>query len=150
MLQVEFNISEPGFTLGDLLKLGAYCSASLLSRSLDCLPHLTPSLWPAELHKYEEEVAEIVDRSQKEEKLEQVSWCTLGLQFPGLVLPHPQSPTPSFCLQALGRLEETWGKAEFVFTTHRTGDVSTVKMAEEDFDALEDNQVLVQVCGCVR
>ena len=44
LLQVAIEIG-PGFTLGDLLKL--------------------------ELHKYEDEVVEIVDRSQKEEKLEQ-------------------------------------------------------------------------------
>ena len=35
---------------------------------------------------------------------------------------------------------------EFKFTQHKGTDVYLVKMAEEDFEALEDNQVLVQVC----
>lgn len=34
---------------------------------------------------------------------------------------------------------------EFKFTQHKGVDVYLVKMAEEDFEALEDNQVLVQV-----
>lgn len=34
---------------------------------------------------------------------------------------------------------------EFKFTQHKGTDVFLVKMAEEDFEALEDNQVLVQV-----
>lgn len=34
---------------------------------------------------------------------------------------------------------------EFKFTQHKGTDVHLVKMAEEDFEALEDNQVLVQV-----
>ena len=38
---------------------------------------------------------------------------------------------------------------EFKFTQHKGTDVYLVKMAEEDFEALEDNQVLVQVrIGC--
>ncbi|GAB4813657.1 hypothetical protein N2152v2_000703 [Parachlorella kessleri] len=69
-----------------------------------------------ELHKFEDEVVEIVDRSQKEEKLE------AGLQ----------------------KLEETWATIDFVFTPHRSGEVCTVKLSEEDFDILEDNQVQVQ------
>lgn len=49
-------------------------------------------------------------------------WC-LGANGPCAVL----------CMlgvQALAKLEETWGKVEFVFTPHRNGDVATVKMAE--------------------
>lgn len=35
---------------------------------------------------------------------------------------------------------------QFVFTPHKGAEgVFTVKLAEEDFEALEDNQVLVQV-----
>ena len=34
---------------------------------------------------------------------------------------------------------------EFKFTQHKGTDVHLVRMAEEDFEALEDNQVLVQV-----
>lgn len=42
-------------------------------------------------------------------------------------------------------LQETWSHVEFKFTQHKGTDVYLVKMAEEDFEALEDNQVLVQV-----
>ncbi|CAD7704939.1 unnamed protein product [Ostreobium quekettii] len=69
-----------------------------------------------ELHKFEDEVGEIVDRAQKEEKME----------------------------QSLAKLEETWSKCEFQLVQHKDTDVYTVKMAEEDFETLEDNQVLVQ------
>lgn len=69
-----------------------------------------------ELHKFEEEVGEIVDRAQKEEKME----------------------------QSLAKLDDMWAKIEFVFIQHKDTDVYTMKMAEEDFEALEDNQVLVQ------
>ena len=69
-----------------------------------------------ELHKYEDEVGEIVDRAQKEEKME----------------------------QSLVKLDEMWAKIEFQFIQHKDTDVNTIKMVEEDFEALEDNQVLVQ------
>lgn len=42
-------------------------------------------------------------------------------------------------------MQETWSHVEFKFTQHKGTDVYLVKMAEEDFEALEDNQVLVQV-----
>lgn len=70
-----------------------------------------------ELHKFEEEVGEIVDQAQKEEKME----------------------------TALSRLGETWAKMEFQFLQHGQTEVYTVKMVEEDFEALEDDQVLLQV-----
>ncbi|KAI3429649.1 hypothetical protein D9Q98_005734 [Chlorella vulgaris] len=70
-----------------------------------------------QLHKYSEDVAEIVDRAQKEEKME----------------------------TALVKLQETWARVAFAFQPHRgSSEVSTVKMEEDDFAALEDNQVLVQ------
>lgn len=51
-------------------------------------------------------------------------------------------------------LQDTWSHVEFKFTQHKGTDVYLVKMAEEDFEALEDNQVLVQVstcsCACVK
>lgn len=56
--QVSIAIG-PAFTLGDLLKL--------------------------ELHKFEDEVVEIVDRSQKEEKLEQVGRRGGGCSVAGAV-----------------------------------------------------------------
>lgn len=79
-LQVSFNVEDPAFKLDDLLAL--------------------------ELHKYEEEVGEIVDRAQKEEKME------LGLQ----------------------KLQEAWAKVSFQFTKHKDTNICTVKMAEEDFE----------------
>ena len=43
-------------------------------------------------------------------------------------------------------VQDTWTKVQFVFTPHKGSEgVFTVKLAEEDFEALEDNQVLVQV-----
>ena len=42
-------------------------------------------------------------------------------------------------------MQDTWSHVEFKFTQHKGTDVHLVKMAEEDFEALEDNQVLVQV-----
>ena len=42
--------------------------------------------------------------------------------------------------------QDTWNRVQFVFTPHKGAEgVFTVKLAEEDFEALEDNQVLVQV-----
>lgn len=69
-----------------------------------------------QLHKFEDEVGEIVDRAQKEEKME----------------------------TSLEKLEETWSKLEFGLVQHKSTSVYLVKMAEEDFETLEDNQVLVQ------
>lgn len=88
--QVTFDVTSPDFKLRDLLQL--------------------------ELHKFEEEVGEIVDRAQKEEKME----------------------------QSLAKLKDTWSRVEFQFHQFKDTNVYTVKMAEEDFEALEDNQVLVQ------
>ena len=58
-----------------------------------------------ELHKFEDEVGEIVDYAKKEEKME----------------------------QSLAKLCETWGKVEFKFHGFKDTDVYTIKMAEEDF-----------------
>lgn len=62
------------------------------------------------------QVGEIVDRAQKEEKME----------------------------IALKKLDETWTRVQFQFIKHKDTPINTIKMAEEDFEALEDNQVLVQ------
>ncbi len=69
-LQVNFDVKDPSFKLDDLLKL--------------------------ELHKFEEEVGEIVDRAQKEEKME----------------------------QALIKLKDTWGRVEFQFHQFKDTPVS--------------------------
>lgn len=45
---------------------------------------------------------------------------------------------------ALRKLEETWTRVQFQFLKHKDTPINTIKMAEEDFEALEDNQVLVQ------
>ena len=86
----QITLSDPSFSLQHLLDL--------------------------ELHKFEEEVGEIVDQASKEEKME----------------------------TALAKLNETWEKMEFQFVQHKSTDVYTIRMAEEDFEAMEDNQVLVQ------
>ena len=86
----DINLSDPAFSLQDLLDL--------------------------ELHRFEEEVGEIVDQAAKEEKME----------------------------VALNKLNEVWEKMEFQFIQHKDTDVYTIKMAEEDFELLEDNQVQVQ------
>lgn len=93
--QVAFSVEDPAFKLADLLAL--------------------------ELHKFEDEVSEIVDRAQKEEKME------FGLK----------------------KLEDTWTKVSFQFTKHKDTDVSTVKMAEEDFEVGEELKGACQlhVCG---
>ena len=74
------------------------------------------SLLALELHKFEDEVGEIVDCAQKEAKME----------------------------VSLGKLDVTWAKVEWYMMKHKDTDIQTVKLGEEDFEALEDNQVLVQ------
>lgn len=88
--QKDINLQDPSFSLQQLLDL--------------------------ELHKFEEEVGDIVDQAGKEEKME----------------------------TALAKLSETWEKMEFEFVQHKTTEYFTIKLAEEDFEAMEDNQVLVQ------
>lgn len=62
-------------------------------------------------------VSEIVDRAQKEDKLE----------------------------NGCAKLKDIWAKVEFEFHPVKNMDgVSTIKMKDDDFEVLEDNQVLVQ------
>jgi dynein heavy chain, axonemal len=75
--KVQFDVYDSKFKLDDLLAL--------------------------ELHKFEEEVGEIVDRAQKEEKME----------------------------QSLKKLGETWERMEFQFTKHKDTGLFTIRMAEE-------------------
>lgn len=42
-------------------------------------------------------------------------------------------------------MQETWSKINFQLVQHKTSSVYLIKLAEEDFECLEDNQVLVQV-----
>lgn len=46
---------------------------------------------------------------------------------------------------SLSIVQEVWAKVEFQLTQHKSSDVYLIKLAEEDFETLEDNQVLVQV-----
>jgi len=69
-----------------------------------------------QLPQFEAEVEEIVDRSQKEEKME----------------------------QQLQKIEKTWSEIMFVFTRYKQTDLQLVNISEEDFTTLEDQQVMVQ------
>ena len=86
----QFNVNAAGFKLADLLRL--------------------------ELHKFEDDVGEIVDRAQKEEKMD----------------------------ITLTKIDETWAKIEFSFTKHKETDVQLAKLLEEDVETMEDAQVAVQ------
>ena len=66
------------------------------------------SLLALELHKFEDEVGEIVDCAQKEAKME----------------------------VSLAKLDVTWAKVEWMQMKHKDTDVSTIKLGEEDFEAL--------------
>merc|ERR1712216_563368 len=83
---VEFEMG-PKFSLADLTKL--------------------------QLHKFVDDVGEVVDRAQKEDKME----------------------------QTLAKLAVTWKTIEFEFDQHGTTDVFLMRMKEEDFETLEDNQL---------
>jgi len=87
--KIQFVI-DAGFKLGDLLAL--------------------------ELHKFEEDVGEIVDQAQKEEKME----------------------------TNLRKLDETWAAADLEFTPFKDSGVDLARMKDEDFELLEEHQVLVQ------
>ena len=76
------------------------------------LAHLTA----LQLHKFVDDVGEVVDRAVKEDKME----------------------------QTLAKLKVTWAVVEFEFDQHRDTDVFLMKMKEEDFETLEDNQLVVQ------
>jgi len=68
------------------------------------------------LHNFEDDVGEIVNRAQKEEKME----------------------------QALKKIAGTWVNLEFVFSQHKDTDVQLIKLSEEDFECLEDHQLQIQ------
>ena len=70
-----------------------------------------------QLHKFVDDVGEVVDRATKEDKME----------------------------QTLAKLAVTWKTVEFEFDQHRDTDVFLMRMKEEDFETLEDNQLVVQV-----
>ena len=68
------------------------------------------------LHNFVDDCGEVVDRAQKEDKME----------------------------LTLAKLEETWKTVEFEFNQHNETDVRLISMKEEDFETLEENQLVVQ------
>ena len=68
------------------------------------------------LHKFEDEVRNIVDKSNKEQKME----------------------------QALKDLEVTWSQMEFEYETHERTGLKLIRASEELIETLEDNQVQLQ------
>ena len=85
-----FDVTDPTFKLSDLLDLG--------------------------LHEFGDDVGEIVDQAQKEEKME----------------------------QTLKTLDETWSDMELLYDQHKDTDMKIFRMDGEDFETLEDNQLVVQ------
>lgn len=45
--------------------------------------------------------------------------------------------------KTLSKLEETWKDVKFELQQHKTTDIYMLKMNEEDFEMLEENQVSV-------
>ena len=86
----NFDLEAPDFALRDLLDLG--------------------------LHMFGEDVGEIVDQAQKEEKME----------------------------KTLKELESTWSVMELLYDQHKDTDLQLFRMDGEDFETLEDNQLVVQ------
>jgi dynein heavy chain len=50
----------------------------------------------------------------------------------------------------LAKLKETWTSINFVFTQMKDSEVSTIKLSEDDFELLEENQMMVQGMGASR
>ena len=67
------------------------------------------------LNKYQEDVEEITDQARQEAKME----------------------------KTLNKLEETWKDVTFEFTTHKNTDIKLIRLSEENFEMLEENQVAV-------
>jgi dynein heavy chain len=86
----QIDVNNPKFSLNDMLAL--------------------------ELHNFVDDVGEVVDQAQKEDKMEQM----------------------------LIKLHETWKSIEFQFDRHAETDVYLIRMQEADFEMLEDNQLVVQ------
>jgi dynein heavy chain len=67
------------------------------------------------LNKYQEDVEEITDQARQEAKME----------------------------KTLLKLEETWKDIAFEFSQHKNTDIKLIKISEENFEMLEENQVAV-------
>ena len=74
------------------------------------------NLLALQLHKFVDDVGEVVDQANKEDKME----------------------------QTLNKLEETWKVVEFGFDKHQDTDIKLINLAEENFEMLEENQLIVQ------
>ena len=94
-IAVADNKFDPAFCLADMLKL--------------------------QLHKYVDDVGEVVDQANKEDKME----------------------------IALKKLDETWLTVEFGLDRHQDTDVYLISLAEENFEMLEENQLIVQGMICL-
>jgi dynein heavy chain len=88
--KVTINVDDPAFALKDLIALN--------------------------LQDYVDDVGEVVDQANKEDKME----------------------------QTLAKLEETWAVVEFNFEQHADTDVFLIGLGEENFEMLEENQLVVQ------
>jgi dynein heavy chain len=68
------------------------------------------------LFNFEEDISEIVNGAQKEQRME----------------------------VALKKISTVWTSVEFEFTKHKDTDLHLIRLKEEDFDTLEDHQVQIQ------
>jgi dynein heavy chain len=89
-IAVKDGTFDPAFCLADLLNL--------------------------QLHKFVDDVGEVVDQAKKEDKME----------------------------QTLVKLGETWEVVEFESNRHQDTDVYLISLIEENFEMLEENQLVVQ------
>lgn len=76
---------------------------------------LLKDVYNLNLNKYQEDVEEITDQARQESKME----------------------------KTLVKLEETWKDIVFEFNKHKDTDVMLIKLSEENFEMLEENQVAV-------
>jgi len=76
---------------------------------------LLKDVFELNLGKYKEDVEEITDQARQEAKME----------------------------KTLKKLDETWKDICFEFTKHKDTDIKLLKINEDDFDMLEENQVSV-------
>jgi dynein heavy chain, axonemal len=76
---------------------------------------LLKDIYDLNLGKYQEDVEEITDQARQEAKME----------------------------KTLEKLQDTWKDVMFEFTPHKDSGVQMIRLSEENFDMLEENQVAV-------
>ncbi|KAK2112189.1 Dynein heavy chain 17, axonemal [Saguinus oedipus] len=97
------------------------------------------------LHKYEDEVRNIVDKAVKESGMEKV--CRAGSAVcaawneAGTAPPHTESTREALVLKAL---DSTWSTMEFEHEPHPRTGTMMLKSSEVLVETLEDNQVQLQ------